>query len=214
MFVEVKAEHQRPARFLQPLLNSNSSMEVGIHHYKCCKKPTTGTKWVRCDMGDNGQFDGDYSCPLNSCTKRKKVVELHVQEIVRLYGVPISFISNTNPRFTSKFQRSLQDAMGISLDLIFSFKPQMDGSTKRTIQVLKGMLKVCVLDFKWTWVRHLLLVDFTYNNSYQEVLKWHHIKHFMARSANLHCIGTTQVGEIQIFGSKIIKKTLENIETI
>jgi hypothetical protein len=28
------------------------------------------------------------------------------------------------------------------------------------------MLRLCVLDFKESWIRHLPLVEFAYNNSY------------------------------------------------
>ena len=36
-----------------------------------------------------------------------------------------------------------------------------------TIQTLEDMLRACVLEFKDSWVLHLSLVEFAYNNSYQ-----------------------------------------------
>ena len=32
-----------------------------------------------------------------------KLVELYIKKIVRLHGIPISIISNQDPRFTSRF---------------------------------------------------------------------------------------------------------------
>ena len=32
-----------------------------------------------------------------------KLVELYIKEIVRLHGIPVSIISNRDPRFTSRF---------------------------------------------------------------------------------------------------------------
>ena len=48
-----------------------------------------------------------------------------------------------------------------------TFHPQIDGQSKRTIQVLEDMIRACVLDLKGSWEEHLPLVEFTYNNSYQ-----------------------------------------------
>jgi hypothetical protein len=38
----------------------------------------------------------------------EKLTELYLQEIVRLHGVPESVVSDRDPRFTSRFWRSLQ----------------------------------------------------------------------------------------------------------
>jgi hypothetical protein len=32
------------------------------------------------------------------------------------------------------------------------------------------MLQACVLDFKGSWVQYLPLIEFTYNNNYQETI--------------------------------------------
>ena len=37
---------------------------------------------------------------------------LYIQEIVRLHGVPVSIISERDPRFTTHFWKSFQKAMG------------------------------------------------------------------------------------------------------
>ena len=38
---------------------------------------------------------------------------LYIQEIVRLHGVPVSRVSDRDPRFTTHFWKSFQKAMGI-----------------------------------------------------------------------------------------------------
>jgi hypothetical protein len=45
----------------------------------------------------------------------EKLAELYLQEIVRLHGVLESIVSDRDPRFTSRFWRSLQQAMGTKL---------------------------------------------------------------------------------------------------
>nr|GEY77158.1 retrotransposon protein, putative, Ty3-gypsy subclass [Tanacetum cinerariifolium] len=46
-----------------------------------------------------------------------------------------------------------------------------DGQSGRTIQTLKDMLRECVMDFGGSWDTHLLLVEFSYNNSYHKRIK-------------------------------------------
>ena len=41
--------------------------------------------------------------PVNVEDSLEKLVELYVDEIVRLHGVPVSIVSDRDPRFTSKF---------------------------------------------------------------------------------------------------------------
>ena len=37
-----------------------------------------------------------------------RLAELYVSEIVRLHGIPLSIVSNRDPRFTSRFWKELQ----------------------------------------------------------------------------------------------------------
>ncbi len=62
-----------------------------------------------------------------------KLVEIYVGEIVRLHGAPISIVSDRDPRFTSRFWPSLQEALGTKLKFSTAFHPQIDGQSERTI---------------------------------------------------------------------------------
>ena len=97
----------------------------------------------------------------------ERFCRLHVREIFRLHGVPVSIVSNRDPRFMTHFWKSFQKAMGIRLTLSTAFHPQMDGQSERTIHVLVDMLRACVQDHKGSWEEHLPLVEFAYNNGYQ-----------------------------------------------
>ena len=56
-----------------------------------------------------------------------KLAELFVSEIVRLHGVPVSIVSDRDPRFTSQFWRCFQEALGIELHMSSAYHPQSDG---------------------------------------------------------------------------------------
>ncbi|GJV83241.1 putative reverse transcriptase domain-containing protein [Tanacetum coccineum] len=55
---------------------------------------------------------------------------------------------------------------GTRLDMSTAYHPQTDDQSEHTIQTLKDMLRACVLDFGGSWDVHLLLVKFSYKNSY------------------------------------------------
>ncbi|KAA3483172.1 integrase [Gossypium australe] len=60
-----------------------------------------------------------------------KLADLYVFEIVRLHGVPLSIISNRDPRFTSRFWKKLQEALATKLSFSTTFHPQIDGQSER-----------------------------------------------------------------------------------
>ena len=43
-----------------------------------------------------------------------KLVEIYIEQVVRLYGIPSSIVSDRDPRFTYKFWESLQAVWELS----------------------------------------------------------------------------------------------------
>ena len=98
----VKAEHQVPSGLLQPIRipewkwdRITMDFVVGL--------PLTGRKhdsvWVLVDrLTKSAHF-----LPVRTDYSLDKLVELYIKEIVRLHGIPISIISDRDPRFTSRF---------------------------------------------------------------------------------------------------------------
>ena len=72
-----------------------------------------------------------------------RLVELYVEENVRLHGVPLSIVSNRDPCFTSRFWKELQSALDNKLKLSTTFHPQTDGQSERLIQVLGYASRLC-----------------------------------------------------------------------
>nr|GEW48761.1 putative reverse transcriptase domain-containing protein [Tanacetum cinerariifolium] len=57
------------------------------------------------------------------------------------------------------------------LDLSTTYHPQTDGQSERTILALEDMWCAYVLDFRKGLDKHLPLVEFSYNNSYHNIIK-------------------------------------------
>nr|GEX30635.1 retrotransposable element Tf2 [Tanacetum cinerariifolium] len=74
-----------------------------------------------------------------------------------------------NPLISSPPKK--QNALGTQLEMSIAYHPETDGQSERTIQTLKDMIRSCVIDFGKEWEKHLLLVEFSYNNSYHASIK-------------------------------------------
>ena len=61
--------------------------------------------------------------PVRTDYSLQKLAKLYVAEIVRLHGVPVSIISDRDPRFTSRFWKKLHEALGTRLHFSTAFHP-------------------------------------------------------------------------------------------
>ncbi|GJZ96218.1 putative reverse transcriptase domain-containing protein, partial [Tanacetum coccineum] len=83
--------------------------------------------------------------------KMDRLARLYLNEIVARHGVSISIISDRDSRFTSRFWKTMQEALGTRLDMSTAYHPQTDGQR--------------------SWDVHLSLVEFSYNNSYHSSVR-------------------------------------------
>ena len=71
------------------------------------------TIWVIVDrMTKSAHF-----IPINISFPVAESAEIYIRDIVKLHGVPSSIVSYRDPRFTSRFWKSLQEALGSKLRL-------------------------------------------------------------------------------------------------
>ncbi|GJS97652.1 putative reverse transcriptase domain-containing protein [Tanacetum coccineum] len=75
--------------------------------------------------------------PMRETDPMEKLARMYLKEVVKRHGIPVSIICNRDPRFASNFWRSLQKALGTSLDMSTVYHPQTDGQRERTIQTLE-----------------------------------------------------------------------------
>ncbi|GJV43048.1 putative reverse transcriptase domain-containing protein [Tanacetum coccineum] len=129
------------------------------------------------------------------------------------HGVPVSIISDRDPRFASRFWRSLQRSLGTNLDMSTAYHPETDGQSERTIQTLEDMLRACVIDFGSGWDKHLPLAEFSYNNSYHASIKVAPFEALYGRKCRSP-VCWSEVGDAQLTGPEMIRETTEMIVQI
>ncbi|GJY22351.1 putative reverse transcriptase domain-containing protein [Tanacetum coccineum] len=81
--------------------------------------------------------------PTRETDSMETPTRLYIKEIVSRHGVPISIISDRDSHFTSRFWKSMQNALGTQLDMSMTYHPETDGQSERTIQTLEDMLRAC-----------------------------------------------------------------------
>nr|GFB83313.1 reverse transcriptase domain-containing protein [Tanacetum cinerariifolium] len=109
--------------------------------------------------------------PIREDDSMDKLTKLYLKEVVTRHGIPISIISDRDPRFASNLWRAFLKALGNRLDMSTAYHPEIDGQSERTIQTLEDMLRACVIDFGKGWERHLPLAEFSDINSYHASIK-------------------------------------------
>nr|GEX68571.1 putative reverse transcriptase domain-containing protein [Tanacetum cinerariifolium] len=80
----------------------------------------------------------------------------------------------------------------------------------QALQEALGMLRACVMDFGGSWDTHLLLVEFSYNNSYHTSIKHAPFEALYGRKCRFPVIWI-EVGESQLIGPEIMQETTEKI---
>ena len=67
-----------------------------------------------------------YFLPIHNNFFLDRLAELYISEIVRLHGVPMSIVSDRDPKFISRFWPKLHKAFGTTLHFSTSFHLQTD----------------------------------------------------------------------------------------
>jgi hypothetical protein len=135
----IKVEHQRPFGPLQPLDIPEWKWEsIAMDFVVGLPRTSVGYNsiWVIIDrLTKSAHF-----LTVKTTYSVEKYVKLYIAEIVRIHGAPTSIISDSDPKFTSRFWGALYKAFGTRLHLSTSHHPQTDGQSERTIQTLEDML--------------------------------------------------------------------------
>ena len=127
--------------------------------------------------------------------------------------MPVSIVSDRDPRFISKYWSGLQKALGTQLSLSTAFHPETDGQSERMINVLEDMLRACVLDFGGSWESYLGLAEFAYNNSYHSSIGMAPFEALYGRPCRSP-LCWTEIGERALLGPELVQETTNNVQLI
>jgi len=122
---QIKVKYKKTPRLLIPL----SILESKLSHISMnfvTGLPRTpqeyDTIWVIFDrLTKSAHF-----LPIRINYSMDKLVQIYLREIVQIHGVPESIVSDRDPRFQSRFWRSLSEVVGTKLQLSTTAHPQTD----------------------------------------------------------------------------------------
>nr|GFA66826.1 putative reverse transcriptase domain-containing protein [Tanacetum cinerariifolium] len=209
---KVRAEHQRQSGLLvQPEIPIWKWDNITMDFVTKLPKSPQGydTIWVIVDRLTKSAI----FAPMRETDPLEKLAKLYLKEVVARHGIPVSIICDHDPRFASRFRRTLQKALGTSLDMSTTYHPETNGQSERTIQTLEDMLRACIIDFRKGWVNHLPLVEFSYNNSYHASIKAAPFEALYGRKCRSP-VCWNEVGEFHLTGPEIVQETTEKIVQI
>ncbi|GJW44573.1 putative nucleotidyltransferase, ribonuclease H [Tanacetum coccineum] len=127
---KVKVEHQRPSGLLvQPDIPQWKWDNITMDFVTKLPKSSQGydTIWVIVDRLTKSAI----FVPMRETDPMDKLARMYLKEVVTRHGIPLSIICDRDPRFASNFWRSLQNALGTSLDMSTVCHPQNNGKAKR-----------------------------------------------------------------------------------
>jgi hypothetical protein len=133
--------------------------------------------------------------------------------IVRYHGIPKTIISDRGSIFVTCFWEQLHECLGTHLIRSLAYHPQTDGQTERVNQIIEDMLRACILNDGLKWDKHLLLAEFSYNNSYKESIKMLPFEALYGRSYRTP-LSWSKSGESVIFGPDIMTEAEEKVKQI
>jgi hypothetical protein len=166
----IKANHLRPIGNLQPLSIPEWKWEnicmdfiVGLPH----TPRGYNLIWVIVDRLTKSA----HLIPVATTYRVRQYAELYISHIVRYHDIPKTIISDRGSIFVAHFWEQLHECLGTHLIKISAYHSQTVGQTEQVNQIIKDMLRACVLTDGPKWDKHLPLAEFSYNNSYQESIK-------------------------------------------
>jgi len=103
--------------------------------------------------------------------------------------------------------------LSTQLRMSSAYHPQTDGQSKRTIQSLEDLLRICLLDHQGTWSDMLPLVEFTYNNNYHSSIGMAPYEALYGRRCRTSLFWQHD-GESVVLGPKFLQQTTEKMKVI
>jgi hypothetical protein len=209
---KVKADYRKPGGLLQQLSIpewkwDNISMDLIV------SLPLTGRKfdsiWVIVDrLSKSTHF-----IPVHTNYNVQKYVGIYIARVLCLHGVPKTIISDRGSQFVARFWEQLHASLRTHLIHSSAYHPHMNDQMERVNQIIKDMLRAYILEHQGSWEQNLPWAEFSYNNSYQEILKMAPFE--VLYGCRCHTpLNWIELGEKVIFGSNHVEEAEATVRLI
>ncbi|GJZ60658.1 putative reverse transcriptase domain-containing protein [Tanacetum coccineum] len=186
---KVKAEHQMPSRlFQQPKIPEWKWDKITMNFITKLPKMKSRHEmiWVIVDrLTKSAHF-----LAMREDYSTERLSKLYIDEIVARHGVLMSIISDQDGRFTSRCWQIVQKALRMRLDMSTAYHPHMDGKNV-----------------------HLLLVKFSYNNSYHSSIQCAPFEALYGRKCRSPVLWA-EIGESSLIGPELVQETTDKVVLI
>ncbi|GAA5986412.1 hypothetical protein JCM11641_000990, partial [Rhodosporidiobolus odoratus] len=103
--------------------------------------------------------------PLSSTATAEDVASLYHDFVVRRFGIQDSLVSDRDPKFTSRFWRTLHAKLDTTLRLSSSAHPQTDGRSEVTNKIVGQILRTICEDNPEGWASALSTAELAINSA-------------------------------------------------
>jgi hypothetical protein len=141
---KVKAEYMKPGGLLQPLSildlkwdEISMDFNVGL--------PLTARMFDSVIMDRLTKFA--HFIPVKAAYKVQKYAEIYITRVLCLHRVPKMIISDGESQFIAHFWEQLHASLGTHLIHSSAYHPQTDSQTEQVNQILKDILRACVMEY-------------------------------------------------------------------
>ena len=101
----------------------------------------------------------------------EETTRLFIDHIYEHHGFHLKLVNDRDTRFTSRFWIALCHILGTRQAMSTDFHPQSNGQTERINRILEDMFRHYIGPVQDDWDMYLPLVEFIYNNAWQESIK-------------------------------------------
>lgn len=159
-----KTRSHKPSGLLQPLPVPNHSWESCSLDF-VTKLPKTQRGHTAIMIVVDRLSKMTHLVPTRDDATAEQIARLYLDRIYVQHGLPTSFISDRDSKFTSQFWTALYGLLGTSLNMSSARHPESDGQSERTIRTIRQYLRTYVSYNQKDWDLHLPLAEFCYNSA-------------------------------------------------
>jgi hypothetical protein len=168
IYQHTKHSHSHPAGLLQPLpIPAGVWQDLSMDFVEGLPK-SEGYTVIMVIVDKLTKFA--HFLPLKHPYTAATVAQLFLDNIVKLYGIPSTIVSDRNKIFVSTFWQHLFKLYKVKLHLSTAYHPQTDSQTERINQCLEMYMRCAVQGSPKTWKTWLSLAQLWYNPSYHSAL--------------------------------------------